>query len=48
LSGDLVTKLKKEDAKHSRLVEIMERKRLFDQHDLKELTEFKIFPHFFA
>jgi len=46
LSGDLVVKLKKEDAKLSRLVEILKRKKVLDKNEVKELAEYQIFPRF--
>src|SRR3989344_2391389 len=44
LSGDLVVKLKKEDAKLSRLVDILKRKKVLDKNEVKELAEYQIFP----
>lgn len=44
LGGDLVTKLRKEDAKLNRLVEIMKRKKVLTIDDTNELDEFQVFP----
>ncbi len=46
LSGDLVVKLRKEDSKVDRLAEILRRKDLLDDSDLKQLAEYQIFPKF--
>ena len=44
LSGDLVVKLRKEDAKVDRLADILRRKEVIDDSDLKQLSEYRIFP----
>lgn len=46
LSGDLIVKLRKEDAKIDRLTEILRQKNLIDDSDLKQLGEFRIFSKF--
>lgn len=44
LEGGLVVKLRKEDIKMNRLIEIMKKKSLLSKSEVKELNEFKIFP----
>lgn len=46
LEGGLVAKLRKEDTKMNRLIEIMKKKSLLSKSEVKELNEFKIFPKF--
>src|SRR3989338_4791818 len=44
LSGDTIIKLKKEDAKVNRLIEMMGGKKMLDEKEIKELEEIKVFP----
>jgi len=44
LRGDFTVRLRKEDAKVNRLVEIMDSKRLLDRDEVKELNGFQVFP----
>jgi len=44
LSGDVIVRLKKEDAKVNRLIEMMGSKKVLNRQEVKELEGFKIFP----
>lgn len=44
LTGDFVVKLKKEDAKVNRLIEMMDGKKILDKKEIKELGKIKVFP----
>jgi hypothetical protein len=44
LSGDLVTKLKKEDEKVNRLLDILRMKNVLSDSDIKELSNLMVFP----
>ena len=44
LEGGLVAKLRKEDTKMSRLIEIMKNKSLLSKSGVNELSQFNIFP----
>lgn len=46
LEGGLIAKLKKEDIKMNRLIEIMEKKSLLSRAEIKELNQIKVFPKF--
>jgi len=44
ISGDLITKLRKEDQKVNRLLEILKQKKLLSESDIQELARLQIFP----
>ncbi|PIY97095.1 MAG: hypothetical protein COY66_01255 [Candidatus Kerfeldbacteria bacterium CG_4_10_14_0_8_um_filter_42_10] len=44
LEGGMVAKLRKEDRKVNRLVEILQKKSLLTKEDVKQLEELKVFP----
>lgn len=44
LEGGLISKLRKEDDKVNRLIEIMRKKSLLADHDVKHLNELQVFP----
>src|SRR5258708_38854925 len=44
LSGDLITKLRKEDEKINRLADILRQKNLISDKDIKELGNLVVFP----
>lgn len=44
LEGGLITKLRKEDQKVNRLIEIMQVKSLLTHEDVKHLKELQVFP----
>ncbi len=45
LGGNFTVRLRKEDAKVNRLVEIMGSKKLLNQNEVKELDGFQVFPN---
>lgn len=45
LEGGLITKLRKEDQKMNRLVDMLKQKDVLDDADLKELKNLQIFPY---
>lgn len=46
LEGNLVGKLRKEDEKVNRLIEVLKNKSVLDDRDVKMLEEFHVFPRF--
>ena len=45
LEGGLITKLRKEDQKMNRLVDMLKQKEVLNDSDLKELKNLQIFPY---
>lgn len=45
LEGGLITKLRKEDQKMNRLVDMLKQKNVLNDTDLKELNNLQIFPY---
>ena len=45
LEGGLITKLRKEDQKMNRLVDMLKQKNVLNDSDLKELKNLQIFPY---
>lgn len=44
ISGDLITKLRKEDQKLNRLLEMLKQRNLLSERELQELAALQIFP----
>lgn len=44
LEGNLISKLRKEDEKVNRLIEILQNKSVLNSEDTKQFQEFQIFP----
>jgi len=46
LRGDLTVKLRKEDAKVNRLIDLLQTRKVLNEQDVRQLDEFQIFPKF--